>query len=112
MYAPAGIGILDEFNFLESLVFSGKGINPAAAAAAIIGRKEAVKEVSRNAGHTYAMRILPYRLRVYRDYFVKGTNNFKIAKRKAQTGKWDEAGSLWDIGNRQSKDESSRKSML
>jgi hypothetical protein len=97
MYAPAGIGILDEFNFLESLVFSGKGINPAAAAAAIIGRKEAVKEVSRNAGHTYAMRILPYRLRVYRDYFVKGTNNFKIAKRKAQTGKWDEAGSLWDM---------------
>jgi hypothetical protein len=97
IYAPAGIDILDEFNFAESLVFSGKGINPAAAAAAITGRKEAVKEVSRNAGHTYAMRILPYRLRVYRDYFVKGTNNFKIAKRKAQTGKWDEAGNLWDF---------------
>jgi len=96
IYAPAGMDILDEFNFAESLVFSGKGINPAAAAAAITGRKEAVKEVSRNAGHTYAMRILPYRLRVYRDYFVKGTNNFKIAKRKAQTGKWDEAGNLWD----------------
>ena len=45
----------------------------------------------------YAMRILPYRLRVTRDYFVKGTNNFEIAKRKAQTGKWDEAGKLWEI---------------
>jgi hypothetical protein len=97
IYAPAGLDILDEFNFAESFVFTGKGINPAAAAAAIIGRKEAVKEVSRNAGQTYAMRILPFRLRVYRDYFVKGTNNFKIAKRKAQTGKWDEAGDLWAL---------------
>jgi len=35
-------------------------------------------------------------LRVERDYFVKGTDNFKIAKRKAQTGKWDEAGNLWE----------------
>jgi len=32
-----------------------------------------------------------------RDYFVKGTNNFKIAKRKAQLGKWDEAGALWEM---------------
>jgi hypothetical protein len=95
IYGPAGLDILDEFNFVESLVFSSKGINPAAAVAAITGRKEAVREVSRNAGHTYAMRILPFRLRIYRDYFVKGTSNFKIAKRKAQTGKWDEAGNLW-----------------
>jgi len=95
IYAPAGLDILDEFNFAESLVFNGKGFNPAAAAAAITGRKEAVKEVSRNAGQSYASRILPFRLRVYRDYFVRGTNNFKIAKRKAQTGKWDEAGDLW-----------------
>jgi hypothetical protein len=32
---------------------------------------------------------------VYRDYYVKGTNNFKVARRKAQLGKWDEAGELW-----------------
>jgi hypothetical protein len=97
IYAPAGSGILDEVSFAESLVFTGKGINPVAAVAALTGRKDAVKEVSRNAGHTYAMRILPFRLRVTRDYFVKGTDNFKIAKRKAQTGKWDEAGRLWEL---------------
>jgi hypothetical protein len=34
---------------------------------------------------------------VTRDYFVKGTNNLEIAKRKAQTGKWDEAGKLWEL---------------
>jgi hypothetical protein len=97
IYVPASSGILDEFSFVESLVFTGKGINPVAAIAALKGRKEAVKEVSRNAGHSYALTILPFRLRVTRDYFVKGTDNFKIAKRKAQTGKWDEAGKLWEL---------------
>jgi hypothetical protein len=105
IYVPASSEILDEFSFAESLVFTAKGINLLAAAAALKGRKEAIKEVSRNAGHTYAMRILPFRLRVTRDYFVKGTDNFKIAKRKAQTGKWDEAGKLWgkEIGNPKAK---------
>ncbi len=96
IYDPVEKTILDEFNFAESLVFHGRGINPVVAVAALTGRKEAVREVSRNAGQSYAMRILPYRLRVTRDYFVKGTNNFRIAKRKAQTGKWDEAGDLWE----------------
>ncbi len=96
IYDPAGRSILDEFNFAESIVFYGRGINPVAAVAALAGRKEAVKDVSNKAGHTYALRILPYRLRVTRDYYVKGTYNFKIAKRKARTGKWDEAGQLWE----------------
>ncbi|HBZ21008.1 MAG TPA: hypothetical protein DEO60_07775 [Bacteroidales bacterium] len=97
IYAPAGTGIIDEFSFAESLVFTSRGLNLIAAAAALKERKNAIREVSRNAGHTYAMRLLPYRLRVTRDYFVKGTNNFEIARRKAQTGKWDEAGKLWEL---------------
>ncbi len=96
IYDPASKILPDEFNFAESLVFHGRGINPVAAVEALSGRKDGVKEVSRNAGHTYAYRLLPYRLRVTRDYFVKGTDNFKKAKRKAQTGKWDEAGLLWE----------------
>jgi hypothetical protein len=96
IYDPSGRVIPDEFTFAESLGFSGSGVNPLAAIAALTGRKEAVKQASRNSGHSYATRILPFRLRVTRDYFVKGTNNFKIAKRKAQTGKWDEAGRIWE----------------
>ena len=96
IYDPAAKLILDEFIYDESVVFSGRGINPLIAASALVGRKEAVNEVSNKAGHGYAMRIIPYRLRVMRDYYVKGTNNFKIAKRKAQVGKWDEAGLLWE----------------
>lgn len=96
IYDPGSKTILDEYIYNESVVFSGRGINPLLAAKAIVGRKEAVNEVSNKAGQGYALRIIPYRLRVMRDYYVKGTNNFKIARRKAQVGKWDEAGQLWE----------------
>lgn len=96
IYDPANQLILDEYNLGESIVFSGRGVNPLLAAGSLIGRKEAVNQVSNKAGHSYALRILPYELRVMRDYYVKGTNNFKIAKRKAQVGNWDEAGMLWE----------------
>jgi hypothetical protein len=97
IYDPLSDVIPDEFSFVESLTFHGKGINPVVALSALTGRKQAVREVSRNAGQRYALRILPFTIRVTRDYFVKGTDNFKIARRKAQTGKWNEAGALWEI---------------
>jgi hypothetical protein len=96
IYDPANQVIADEFNHIESVVFTGRGINPLVAVAGLIKRKEAIIEVSNKAGHDYAFRLLPFSLRVTRDYFVKGTDNFKIAKRKAQNGKWDEAGQLWE----------------
>jgi len=96
IYYPFTRSILDEYSYDESIVFTGRGVNPLVAASALIGRKEAVNQVSNKSGHGYAMRLLPYQIRVTRDYYVKGTNNFKIAKRKAQVGKWDEAGQLWE----------------
>src|SRR5512133_2636992 len=96
IYSPSDKIIPDEYIVAESIVFTGRGINPLAAASALLNRKEAVKEVSNKAGHIYALRLLPNRLRATRDYFVKGTNNFKIAKRRAQLGKWDEAAELWE----------------
>jgi hypothetical protein len=96
IYDPGSRVIADEYTELQSIVFSSHGINPLAAANALMGRKDAVQQVSNKSGQEYALRIVPYTLRVQRDYFVKGTNNFKIAKRKAQLGKWDEAGVLWE----------------
>ena len=95
MYDPVGRMVLDEWNISKDLQFSGNGINPVAAAAGLIGKKEAVIQVSNIAGHIYASRIDPYWIRVNRDYFVKGSSNLAMAKRKAQTGNWDEAGELW-----------------
>ncbi len=95
IYDPGSKLILDEYIYNESINFTGRGINPLVAASALVGRKDAVNQVSNKAGHGYALRIIPFQVRVMRDYYVKGTDNFKIAHRKAQVGKWDEAGQLW-----------------
>ena len=87
--------ILDEAAVARNITYHARGINPLLAAQALINRKEAVKEVGNVAGHAYAFRIIPLWIRVSRNYYVRGTNNFKIAKRKALTGNWDEAAKLW-----------------
>lgn len=95
IYDPANRVLLDEYPLTREITLSGKGINPVAAAGAIINRKEALKDVSSRAGEEYARRLIPYWIRVTRDYYVKGTDNFKIGRRKAQTGNWNGAAELW-----------------
>lgn len=87
--------IVDEFKMTRDVSFSGRGINPVAAANALLGRKEAVKQVALKNGEEYAQSILSYWIRVNRDYYVKGSPNMKMAKRRAQTGNWDGAAELW-----------------
>ncbi|HEY5371171.1 MAG TPA: DUF6340 family protein [Hanamia sp.] len=96
IYDVKNKNILDEIAFSRMLVFHGQGINPLLAANALIGRKEAVKQVGNLAGHDYAFSIVPVWKRVSRDYYVKGSNNFTMATRKARTGNWDDAASLWN----------------
>ena len=97
--------ILDEYRANQNLTSTGKGINPAKAIAAIAGRKEAVLEKSNTIGYNYGARILPRRVRVSRDYFIKGTDNFEVANRRAIAGKWDSAAELWneEVSNSDSK---------
>jgi hypothetical protein len=95
IYDPATRTIIDEFVLNRDISSSASGINPAVAASALNGRIEAVKDVSTQAGQAYAARILPYWIRVSRDYFVGGNENFKTAKRKAQSGNWDGAAAIW-----------------
>jgi len=95
IYDPLQREILDEYALNRDITLSGKGINPVAAAAAIMNRKQALKDVSNKAGHAYALRLIPYWIRVSRDYYVKGSENFAIGKRKAQTGNWDGAAEVW-----------------
>lgn len=94
--------ILDEVVNNDWSTTVGKGINPVKAAEAIIGRKEAVLQISNNIGHWYALRAYPFKIRVTRQYYVKGTDNFEIAMRRAQTGNWDGAAQLWEIETRNS----------
>ncbi|SEP80050.1 DUF6340 family protein [Flavobacterium urocaniciphilum] len=87
--------ISDYYTTAKTVTLSGRGINPLKAFETILGRKDAVINVSKNMGYEYALRILPYNHRVSRDYYVKGTNNFAIGQRRAQAGKWDNAAELW-----------------
>jgi hypothetical protein len=89
--------LIDEIIHDEWATSVGRGINPVKAAEAITGRKDAVLQISNNKGHSYALRTYPFKIRVTREYYVKGTNNFEIGKRRAQTGNWDSAAQLWEV---------------
>jgi hypothetical protein len=96
IYDPLNKYKLDEFIMHQQVISEGSGINPMKAIEAIKGRKEGVMEISNIMGHNYATRIRPYYVRVSRLYFVRGSENFKIAKRRARTGDWDGAAELWE----------------
>ncbi len=97
VYDNLSKSILDEAITNEWNTSSGRGINPAKALEAITGRKESVLQISTQIGENYALRTQPFRIRVWREYYVRGTKNFEIGKRKAQTGDWNGAAEHWEM---------------
>lgn len=97
VYDPIKRRIADELVFSDHVINIGKGINPIKAYEAIKGRKGAILHRSKYMGIDYALRLLPNKKRVQRDYFVRGSENFKIAQRRAQAGDWEGAANLWNI---------------
>ncbi len=103
IYDPAKRLILDEFFVRDRLRNSGGGINPIAAAAALLNRGDAVENTSNRIGHFYGGRVDPQQFRVNRTYFNKGSNNLKIANRRAEVGNWEGAAEMWEKGLNNSK---------
>ncbi len=97
--------ILDEFITNDQIISVGQGINPVKAIEAVIGRKETVLQHSTTLGNLYGLDVRPLRKRISRNYFVRGTENFKIAQRRAQTNDWEGAADLWEkeLDNQKSK---------
>lgn len=95
IYDPKTKYVLDEFPLVDNMTVTASAANALNTVEAMMGRKEAIKQSANRMGALYADRILPFWIKVTRDYFVKGSNNFKIATRKARTGNWDGAGELW-----------------
>lgn len=95
IYDPQIREVVDERLFNKNMTFRGKGINPMKAVEAVAGRNETVQEYSKNVGIAYAKRLIPRTRRIARDYYVRGTDNFKIAQRRAQAGDWEGAAELW-----------------
>ena len=96
IYDPLNRTIVDEYVSNDRLFSMGEGINPVKALEAVVGRKEAVLSTSSKLGANYALFTRPEKIRIARDYFVKGSDNFEIAKRRAQAGDWDGAADLWN----------------
>lgn len=101
IYDPSTRTIIDEYVSNDRLFSSGEGINPVKALEAVIGRKEAVLSVSAKLGTNYALFTRPEKVRIARDYFIRGSNNLEIADRRAKAGDWDGAADLWyaDLNN-------------
>ncbi len=97
IYDPKNKYVLDEYPMADHLAITANATTILNTTEALLGRKEAIKQSSNRMGHDYADRIIPYWVNLTREYFVKGTNNFKIATRKANTRNWDGAGELWLI---------------
>lgn len=89
--------VLDEFTFREGIHSAGKGINLVKAFEAIANRNETVVQYSKNMGSAYGLRLQPQKRRISRNYFVRGSDKFVMAKRRAQTGDWDGAAELWEM---------------
>ncbi len=96
IYDPQTKEVVDEHLFNKNMTFRGKGINPMKAIEAVASRNETVQEYSRNVGIAYAERLIPRTRRIARDYYVRGSDNFKIARRRAQAGDWQGAAELWE----------------
>ena len=95
LYDPQSKLVIDEHIYNKNMLFTGKGINPIKAVEAVKRRNETVQEYSQNVGIAYATRYVPNKVRISRDYYTSGTNNFKIAQRRALTGDWNGAADLW-----------------
>lgn len=96
IYDPVNKTIDDEYIGNDQVTSTGTGISPLVAVKAVQGRKQAITVASNKMGTYYAQRILPIKTRVSRQYYVRGNDTFKIAKRRAQTGDWAGAAELWE----------------
>lgn len=95
LYDPARKLVLDEFPQGEEMSVTASASTAVNTVEAMLGRKEAIKQSANRLGRAYAERLIPYRITLTRDYYVKGSRNFKTAMRRARTGNWDGAGELW-----------------
>lgn len=105
IYVPESTFPLDVMVYSDAFQVGGQGINPVAALESIGLRNERVMDRSHRGGFAHGGRLEPNRIRVGRDYFVRGTDAFVRGKRLAQTGDWDGAALLWEreTGNAKAK---------
>src|SRR5689334_4933154 len=77
IYNPSLKTIHDESIFSDKFTFNANAYTAAQSTELLLGRKETIKRTANGIGRDYATQILPSWVRVSREYYVKGNENFK-----------------------------------
>lgn len=98
LYDPSDKTLEDEKFFSSSKKWEAAGSSVADAALQLINRKNAVLNVSYNAGASYGRRITPSWTTVTRYYYKKAKKNMDVrtGARKAQVNDWEGAIAAWE----------------
>ena len=96
IYDPYNQQVIDELVFNDQITSTGTGANEMDALYDISDRREAVLDQSKHTGSSYGSRLVPQEQDVIRDYYVRGSEKFITAKKKAAEGDWLAASALWE----------------
>lgn len=93
LYDPVERSILDQYHFSDNLDWEASGNSIHDAVNQLIRKDAAIKDVSYNAGRSYAQRITPSWYRVTRIYYKKAKNNPDLEEgaRWMEANNWDNA---------------------
>ena len=95
IYFPTERKIVDQNVFVDRQGWDGKGLTKGEAERNLPKIERAVEDAGYFAGKQYAYRISPMWIRVSRKYYVKGNDDFKDARYKVQSKKWEDAALIW-----------------
>ena len=87
--------ISDEFRYTDFLAFSGQGYTQNEAVAGLPSKYDALTRTGFHTGQRYGRRITPLWVTESRQYYTKGSDELKVAGRKAKAGKWEDAAEIW-----------------
>ena len=95
IYNKASRSISDQFVNSYSTKWTASGNTLNEAMASVMNRSRAINQTCYTVGEWYARRISPNWVRVNRSYFKRGSNQLKIAGRKAMVNDWAGAENHW-----------------
>ena len=95
IYFPSERKIVDQNVFVDRKGWDGTGLTKIEAGRKLPKPERAVEDAGYFAGTQYAHRISPMWIWVSRKYYVKGNDDFKDARYKVQSKKWEDAALIW-----------------
>ncbi|MCF6183428.1 MAG: DUF6340 family protein [Bacteroidales bacterium] len=95
IYDPVNHKIIDQNIYVDHKGWDKKGRTKTEAENNLPKQADAVKEAGYYAGKRYARRISPTWIWVSRHYYIKGNDDFKNAKYKADAKLWEDAADIW-----------------